>query len=86
MEEAQKIMNRSAGYMVSFEWTGDGMLRSDHFPDKHAGEVLIINEELAWELAKRFAVKTVGRCVNIYVVTADFHPVKNYEKHMIINR
>ena len=87
--EALKIINQDTnpGYMVSFEWTGGGMLRSDHFPDKHAGEQLIETEREAWEIARKFASKTFGRCVNIYVIRGDnFAPVKSYEIHKITNR
>ena len=74
------------GFMVSFEWTEGGLLRSDHFPDKHAGEKLIGTEATAWALARKFARKTTGRCVNIYVVKSDFSPVKNYKLGYITNR
>ena len=88
IDEAMKIINddKEEGYMVSFEWAGDGMLRSDHFPDKHAGEKLIETEEEAWELAAKFASRKRDRCVNIYITGADFHPVKGYRDRIILNR
>lgn len=87
-QEAIEIINgkENQGYMVSFEKKEGGMLRSDYFPDKHAGEVLIKTEEEAWELAKRFASKTKGKCVNIYVIGSNFVPVIGYEMKRIINR
>ena len=88
-KEALKIINSDTnpGYMVSFEWAESGILRSDHFPDKHAGEKLIETEKEAWDLARKFATKTVGRCVNIYVIRGDnFTPVRGYEIHKIMNR
>lgn len=72
--------------MVSFEHAGDGFLRGDHFPDKHAGEELISTEEEAWRLAEAFAKATYGRCVNIKVVGSDFAPVEGWKERMIKNR
>jgi hypothetical protein len=87
-KEAVAIMDETqeAGFMVSFEWAEKGMLRGDHFPDKHAGEELIKTGVLAWELAHQFAKNTYGKCVNIYVTKADFSPVDGYRKKMIVNR
>lgn len=86
--EALKIINKEPdrGFMVSFEWRRDGMLYSDHFPDKHAGEKLIETEEEAWVLARKFAANTKGRCVNIYVVKSNFVPVAGYKSKYIENR
>lgn len=77
MEKAMSIINdEPAGFMISFEWCRGGMLESDHFPDKHAGEPLIPTEKEAWLLAAQFAKKTVGKAVNFYVVGHDFVPVE----------
>ena len=87
MQEAMDIINnKPKGFMVSFEWYGDGMLRSDHFPDKHNAEPLIPTEWEAWELADRFARATKGKTCNIYVTDNTFSPVKDYENRKIINR
>jgi len=87
MKDAMDIINeKSKGYMVSFEKIERTMLRSDHFPDKHSGEPLIDSERKAWALAHKFASKTYGKCVNIYVVDDNFRPVACYQQHMIINR
>jgi hypothetical protein len=75
-----------SGFMVSFEHKEGGVLESDHFPDKHAGEALIATEDEAWELARRFAAATVGRCVNIYVVNRNFAPVSGHRERIITNR
>ena len=76
MEEAQEIINgEDKGFMVHFDECGDGMLRSNYFPDKHAGEALIGTEDEAWELAASFANKTYGKMVNIYVIDHNFKPV-----------
>jgi hypothetical protein len=86
---ALKIMEKElepAGYMVSFEWIKGAFLESDHFPDKHAGEQLILLEEQAWQMAEQFAVKTRGKTCNFYVVTDDFSPVKGCRDRMIKNR
>lgn len=74
------------GFMVHFERREDGLLVTDYFPDKHAGEPLIATEEEAWELAQKFAAATVGRCVNVYVVRSSFAPVKDYLFRRIKNR
>jgi len=84
MDDALEIIK--GGFMVSFEHAGDGFLRSDHFPDKHGNEELIKTEEKAWELARQFAEKTFGKCVNVYVIKSDFRPVDGYKEKMIINR
>lgn len=87
-EEAVGIINKEEvkGFMVSFERKNGNILTSDHFPDKHAGEELIATEEMAWNLACQFAQKTVGECVNIYVIDATFSPVKDYKGKKIPNR
>lgn len=86
--EALRIINEglNRGFMVSFEWKNGCVLVSDHFPDKHAGEKLIETEEEAWELARRFAAQTVGKCVNIYVTKQDFTPVEGYRTKYMGNR
>ena len=91
MQEAKSIMNiiepNANGFMVSFErLEGCGTLGADNFPDKHAGEPLIENEQEAWALAEKFARATHGQCVNIYVIDANFRPVPGYKNRMIINR
>jgi hypothetical protein len=40
------------------KWAENGILRSDHFPDKRSGEKLIETEAEAWVLAGMFARKT----------------------------
>lgn len=78
-EEALEIINKKErGFMVSFEVRERSILKSDHFPDKHAGEPLIPTEEEAWELAEKFARATGDEVVNIYVVDHTFSPVKGY--------
>lgn len=61
-------------------------IKSDYFPDKYAGEVLIASQGKAWELAEAFAAKTKGKCVNIYVVDSQHRPVRGYKEKMITNR
>ncbi len=65
---------------VSFEKRESGLLKSDHFPDMHAGENLLKTKEEAWELAERFAKATGEDYVNIYVVDQTFSPVNGYAK------
>jgi len=87
MKDAMNVINgNGTGYMVSFERKEGGMLYSDYFPDKTEGESLIMSESRAWSLAKQFASKTRGECVNIYVINADFSPVNGFQKQMIDNR
>jgi len=82
-----KIINDEPdGFMVSFEWVRGGMLVSDHFPDKKAGEDLIDSEEDAWNLAKMFAEKTKGRTVNLFVISSDYRPVASHDEMYIKNR
>ena len=90
ISEAMSIIisdvNESVGFMVSFEHRYGAFLRGDNFPDKRAGEPLIKTENEAWSLSRKFAAKTVGQCVNIYVVDHNYRPVKWYEKLVIDNR
>lgn len=85
-EALEIIGGKQLGFMVHFEHAGDGFLRSDYFPDKHAGEDLIDTEDAAWELARLFAAQTKEKCVNIYVVNQDFSSVENYDQKKIKNR
>lgn len=84
MKDAMAIINHdpNKGYMVSFELVDGYLLRSDNFPDKHAGEELIPTESEAWELAFKFAMKMKGKAVNVYVVNSDFQPVPGYRENM----
>jgi hypothetical protein len=87
MKEAEQIINGEIeGFMVSFEWKEGGILRSDYFPEKHAGEPLIKTEKEAWMLASEFARKTRGKVVSLYVVDSSFKPVANYRLKYIENR
>jgi len=87
MVDAMKIIqNESTGFMVHFDKCGDGFLRSDSFPEKHAGEELIKTEAEAWILASKFAEKTYGECVNIYVTDGKYNPVDGYEARKLNNR
>ena len=90
MQEALDIMEKvpkPAGFMVHFEWAGDGFLRSDYFPDVHAREPPIATEDEAWQMAAKFAAKKRKRCVNVYVIRReDFAPVPRYRERMIENR
>lgn len=85
-KEAMEMINpenKEAGFMVSFEVRERSILRSDHFPDKHAGEELIETEEEAWELARKFANATDDKYVNIYVTDHTFSPVRGYDSKTI---
>lgn len=81
-----RIEGKTTGFMVSFEWYGDGFLRSDHFPDKHSGEKLISSENEAWELCNKFAQAMKGKVCNLYVIDQNFSPVNGYEARKIENR
>ncbi len=87
LAEAQAVIKgvpKSTGYRVSFNHVDGYMLRGDFFPDRD--EALIPTELHAWDLARRFAEKTVGKCVDIYVIDAEFRPVANYKSKEIDNR
>lgn len=87
MSEVLSIIDgKPQGFMVHFEWKRGCILASDHFPDKHTGEPLIETEAEAWALARTFAEKTKGKCVNIYVTNHEFSPVRGYESQKIENR
>jgi len=74
-ESKEKIEFSESGFMVDFERHKKPFLYSDHFPDKHGGELLISDEQKAWELAEKFAKATGDDIVNIYVVDSHFSPV-----------
>lgn len=78
------IDSKPSGYYVCFERVDGNFLKGDTFPARD--EPLIETEEEAWELARKFAQKTVDKCVNIYVVDSNFRPVKGYESKKITNR
>lgn len=81
--DALRIINGNQGFMVAFERI-DGNLRcSDHFPEKAAGEKLIVTEELAWDYARKFADHAPDTIINIYVVHGDFVPVGHYQERML---
>jgi len=83
LKDAIKIIlseSHTTGYMISFEQKDGSVLRSDHFPDKNAGEELIEDLDTAWKLAELFAEKTRGKTVNVYVIDDKFRPVAGYEK------
>jgi hypothetical protein len=87
MARAQSIIDgKTGGFMVRFEWFLNCMFVEDHFPDKSAGEPLIETEDEAWELARRFAEKTKGECINIHVVDNEFYPVRECGNKKIVNK
>lgn len=81
-----KIINKKAGFMVSFEYIKWGTSYPDHFPDKFAGEKLIKTEKKAWKLAEKFANNTKGIYINIFVVDNNFNPVEGYKDRIIKNK
>ena len=88
MQEAMRIMEaRPAGFMVRFARVRGYILEHDYFPDAHIGEPPIPTEAEAWDAAARFAAKTRGRCIDVYVIRReDFRPVPRYLERMISNR
>lgn len=77
---------KDRGFMVHFERVEGRMLRTDYFPSPDLGQKLIRSEQIAWRLAEEFAKKTVGECVEIYVVKHDFSPVAGWQSKRIDNR
>ena len=89
MQEALNIMEAEAkpvGFMVHFIWN-DKPPRSDYFPDVRNGEPPIATENEAWQMAEKFAAKTRGICIHVYVVrSVDCVPVHDFLERMIENR
>ena len=85
LREALDIIDtHERGFMVQFDVLENQIIRSDHFPDKHSGEELIKSEELAWEMAKRFAAAVdPSTYINIYVINQKFIPVSDYQQKKI---
>lgn len=72
---------KKEGYLVTFEVREGGILSGDHFPDFHAGENPIADEDIAWTMARRWAFATNTNTVNIYVISVPgFGPVANYRE------
>lgn len=69
-----------SGFMVHCQKRSD--LVAEYFPDTSYGEELIKTEEEAWVLAGKFAEKTRGLYINVYVVDSNFVPV---DQENIIN-
>ena len=86
MQDALNIINKddSKKYRVHFEKTVECFLHTDYFPEGE--EPCIDTEQEAWILAERFASKTKGECVNIYVVDEKWYPVPGYKEKTIKNR
>jgi len=80
MEEVERLIleHNNSGFMVSFDWYGDGLLRRDWFPDKNAGEKLIETKEEANELAEKFALAMKGKVCNLYVMNRIFECIEDY--------
>lgn len=77
LSDAKALIAGSAGYRVHFEKRGDGMLTSDHFPERDEPPIADLVE--AWKLAEAFAKVDPERYVNVYVVSGyDWSPVENY--------
>ena len=88
MSEAEDIIsgkNLRSGYVVCFEVRSHGVLTSDHFPNVHAGEAGIATEDLAWELAGKFArAQHTAPVVNVFVRHAsNFCPVTDYQSRKL---
>lgn len=86
MKKVRDIINGKTikGFRVHFEKKAGNILTGDWFPDD--GD-FIESEEGAWILARQFAAKTVGKCINIYVITYPGHlPVIGYQDKEIENR
>jgi hypothetical protein len=88
MADAERYMENNkpviSGFRVSFEWYGDGFLRSDFFPENQ--EEPIRTEKEAWTLAKKFADAMKGKVCNLYVMDNRHVPVRNYNRLRIDNR
>ena len=87
MSVANKIIEQGPslkGYRVSFEKKEGALLFSDYFPEED--ELMIPTEDEAWEIAQKFAEKSHGTYVNIYITDQDYNPVKGYQTKRIRNR
>ncbi|MFH1648574.1 MAG: hypothetical protein ABIA11_02500 [Patescibacteria group bacterium] len=86
MSEANKIIERGPslkGYRVSFEKKTRALLFSNYFPEDD--EPMIPTEDEAWEIAQKFAEKSRGIYVNIYITDQSYNPVKGYQTKIIRN-
>lgn len=79
----QLIFEIPCGFRVSFERRENGMLKGDHYPERH--EPLIPFEDIAWAWAERIAKINPSYIVNVYVVDHEFSPVPGYKKRQLNN-
>lgn len=71
-------MTRPQGFLVSWEWRENGLLRSDHTPDTTLDEKPFPTLDEAQGFAGEMARKAPENVVNIKVVRAnDFVPVSD---------
>ena len=68
-------------FRVSFEQRVNGMLVSDHIPDRE--EAAMGTLEAAWALAERINRSAPDTIVNIYVVDGLWRPVPGYRNRML---
>lgn len=77
IKDAMDMIEAEEGFRVHFEKREGSILHSDFFPDRD--EEMIKTEDLAWELARRFAGAVDSNIyVNIYVTDKTFSPVVGY--------
>ncbi len=70
------IKSTTNGYMVSFTIRENGLLKSEHFPEKGKGEWLISTVKEAWALAEWFADNVdKNKIANVYVIDSNYNPV-----------
>lgn len=80
ISEVEKAIDADFGYLVHFEHYGDGMLRSDYFPDVRDGEEPFKTKVDAEKVGTDYAKATKGRTCNFYLVRSDsFSPVGGWK-------
>lgn len=80
LSDAIKAIDAKEAFLVHFEWCGDGMLRSDYFPDPREGEEGFVSAIEAEVTGKKFAEATKGNTCNFYLIDSlSFRPIGNWK-------
>ena len=80
MSQVEKAISENYGYLVHFEHCGDGLLRSDYFPEVRLDEEPFKTREEAEMVGVKYAKATKGKTCNFYLIRSDsFTPVGGWK-------
>ena len=80
LADAKEMIRNRSGFRVSFDIRENGLLKSDHVPERY--ETPFSTEDEAWEFARKLS--PIPGVVNIYVIYAStWQPVEGYYSKML---